>query len=201
MKLLIATSNPGKFNEISEVLADLMIDLICLKDLGVDIQVEEDGQTYKDNARIKAEHFHKVTGLPTLGEDSGIVVEALADQLGIHTRRWGAGHEASDQEWIDHFMNVMQDHPDNRGAKFISHMYFIDGNSEHHVVGETHGIITAELEAPIYEGLPLSSCFRPEGKEKVYSQLTEQEKNSVSHRGKAGKQMLDFLKSLFHDKA
>lgn len=198
MQILIATSNPGKFKEISEIFKDLEAELLSLKHIGNHDQVEENGTTYKENAKIKAEHFHKLTGLPTIGEDSGIIVEALKDQLGLHTRRWGAGHEASDQEWIDHFMNVMQGFPDNRSAKFISHMYFIDGNEEMHVVGETHGIITPTLEAPLYEGLPLSSCFKPEGLEKVYSSLTEDEKNSVSHRGKAGKQMYEYLKSRIH---
>jgi XTP/dITP diphosphohydrolase len=199
MQLLIATSNPGKFKEISEVFNNLSVELLNLKDLGVDSQVEENGSSYKENARIKAAHFHEITGLPTLGEDSGIVVEALKDELGMHTRRWGAGAEASDQEWIDHFMSVMQNHPDNRGAKFFSHMYFINGNTEHHVIGETLGLITPELEAPIYEGLPLSSCFKPEGKDKVYSAMSEDEKNEISHRGEAAWQMLDYLKSFFDE--
>jgi XTP/dITP diphosphohydrolase len=196
MQLLIATSNPGKFQEISEILSSLNVELICLRDLGVETQVNEDGDTYKANAKIKAAHFHELTGLPTIGEDSGILVDALEDQLGLHTRRWGAGSEASDEEWIEYFMKEMNQYPENRGAKFVSHMYFINGGDEHHVAGEAKGFITKDLEAPIYNGLPLSSCFRPEGHDKVYSALTEEEKNTVSHRGKAGAQMHDYLSEL-----
>lgn len=199
MKLLIATTNPGKYQEISEIFGGLTIDLLNLAHLDEDTQVDENGTSYKENAQIKARHFFEKTGIPTIGEDSGIVVEALKDELGMHTRRWGAGAQASDEEWINHFMKVMKNHPDNRKAKFISHMYYIDSDNEYHVVGETHGVITDELEAPLYHGLPLSSCFRPDGLEKVYSALTEQQKNQVSHRGKAGKQMHDFLKQLLDD--
>lgn len=198
MKLLIATSNPGKFQEIKEILQVLDLDLLNLKDLGVDIQVEENGATYKENARIKAEYFFEKTNIPTIGEDSGIVVEALQDQLGIHTRRWGAGQNATDQQWIDHFLDVMRNYPEQRSAKFISHMYYIDGKSHKHVVGETLGTITDALEAPLYQGLPLSSCFKPDGSPKVYSALTENEKNRISHRGKAGRQMFEFLKETFY---
>lgn len=198
MKLLIATSNPGKFKEISEVLKHLNLDLNSLATLNISDQVEEDGSSYFENAKIKAEAAHNLTKLPTLGEDSGIVVEALANELGMHTRRWGAGPTATDQEWIDHFMKVMQAFPTpgQRKAKFISHMYFTDGQNIFDVVGETEGIITSELEADLYPGLPLSSCFKPNGLTKVYSALTEEEKNSVSHRGKAGKQMAEYLSSL-----
>jgi len=194
MKLLIATSNPGKLNEILEVIGSLNLNVLSLKDLGVSSQVEENGKSYKENAKIKAEHFHKETALPTLAEDSGIVVEALADQLGIHTRRWGAGEKATDEEWIAHFLNEMQQHK-NRKAKFISHLYYIDQNQHKHFLGETHGEITMDLQAPIYKGLPLSSCFIPEGQNRVYAALGKQQKNQVSHRGKAVQQFHNFLKS------
>ncbi len=199
MTLFIATSNEGKFREMSEVFARLSVELQSLATLGITDQVEEDGSSYKDNARIKASYFHNRTGLPTLGEDSGIVVDALAGQLGMHTRRWGAGADASDEEWLDHFMRVMEEHqePEQRTAKFISHMCFMDGEEEIHVVGQTHGLITHEVEAPLYSGLPLSSVFKPIGQTKVYSALSEDEKNEVSHRGKAGRKMCEYLKQYF----
>ena len=131
----------------------------------------------------------------TIAEDSGILVDALAGELGIKTRRWGAGEKATDQEWIDYFLKRMSDvSSQNRGAKFVCCSAIIDLHGQEHMFrGETPGIITQNLEAPIYEGLPLSSCFRPIGFDQVYSALTLQQKNAVSHRGKAMKQVHDWL--------
>lgn len=195
MKLLIATSNPGKIKEIKEVIGHLDLEILSPKDLSIHTDVEETGTTYKENARIKAEFFYQQAQIPTVAEDSGIVIDALKDQLGVHTRRWGAGASASDQEWIEHFLNVMQQFPQphQRQAKFISHLYYIDSNLEVDFLGETTGQITTELEAPIEAGIPISACFRPEGCYQVYSALSIQEKNQLSHRGKSTHQLLDFL--------
>jgi XTP/dITP diphosphohydrolase len=194
-KLLIGTSNPGKFNEITAVLKDLQLHLLSPADLNIFEDVQESGQTYLDNAKLKANFFYNKSGLNTLGEDSGIVVEALKDQLGVHTRRWGAGAQATDQEWLDYFMNEMQKfpNPEQRKAKFISQMVVIIDNTENLFYGETEGYITQTQEAPIYKGLPLSSVFKPVGFNQVYVALGEEQKNQISHRGKAIQQVKDFL--------
>lgn len=196
--LLIGTSNPGKWTEMAAVLKQLPLKLLTPADLNIPTDVEESGTTYRDNAAIKAQHFFTASGLPTLGEDSGIVVDALANELGVYTRRWGAGASASDADWLSHFMSVMEQFPspDQRHARFISHMCLILNGQEHHFFGETEGIITPELQAPLYPGVPLSSVFVPLGANKVYSAMTEDEKNQISHRGKAVKQVYDFLKQI-----
>lgn len=87
MKLLIATRNPGKFLEITEVLHDSPIQLLSLKDFGYTDEVEEHGATHENNAFLRAWHFYKLSNLPTLGEDSGIYVDAFPCELGVKTRR------------------------------------------------------------------------------------------------------------------
>ncbi len=196
-QLLVGTTNPGKILEISAVIQDLPIQILTPKDLNITQDVEETGQSYRDNALIKAKFYATASGLPTLGEDSGIVVDVLASQLGVHTRRWGAGPQASDQEWLDYFMQVMSQYSDpaDRTARFISHMTLIVDNQEHHFYGETNGQITHEVEAPLYPGLPLSSVFKPDGFEQVYTALGEDQKNQISHRGKAIAQVKTFLQT------
>lgn len=205
VRLLIATKNVGKFSEIEEVLGDLSLELYHLhtekfheamqKD-----HFEEHGETFEQNAEMKAMHYHELIGLPTIGEDSGIIVDALKGELGVKTRRWGAGEQASDEEWIEHFMKIMKDIPEEkRTAWFVCVAAFIDGGGE--VVmfrGETEGIITHTLEAPLRAGIPLSSCFKPIGCEKVYAALSEEEKNKISHRGKAFHELKKFIKDEYN---
>lgn len=185
MQLLIGTSNKGKIIEVREALVDLPVDIVIPADLNITDSPHEEGSTFADNARQKALFYHERSGLPTLADDSGILVEALQNELGIHTRRWGAGSNATDQEWIDHFLQRMEIES-NKRARFVCHLCFIDEQGvEHLFKGACDGTITDALEADYLPGLPISACFKPEGHEKVYSALTVEEKNKISHRGRA----------------
>lgn len=194
-KLLVATTNKGKFGEFQEMLGDLPWELVFLGDLKVEKILEEDGETFADNAILKAVHFADLLKMPAIADDSGILVEALPGELGVKTRRWGAGANASDQEWIAYFLEKMEG-VENRNAQFVAAVAIAWPDDELVVFeGQTKGKITAGLEAPIVNGIPLSSCFRHEGGDKVYAALTEEEKNRVSHRGKALMQAKKFLLS------
>jgi len=162
-------------------------EILSSRELGLNDDVVEDGDTYELNAEKKVRHYFGQTGFLTLAEDSGIVVDALKGELGVKTRRWGAGEKASDEEWIQHFLEVLKDVPDQeRTARFLCCAALMDEEGKMKFFkGVTEGIITRDLEAPIYKGLPISSCFRPIGYDKVYAALTVDEKNQVSHRGKA----------------
>lgn len=186
MRLLLATTNAGKAIEIREALSGLAVECLTLKDIpSIKAMPEETGTAYIDNAKQKAIFCYDHAGLPTLADDSGIVVEALAGELGIHTRRWGAGKDASDEAWIAHFLHRMSKEP-NKRARFICALAYIDGDGTLHTFeGETTGAITETLEASYLPGLPISACFKPDGCGKVYSALTVEEKNALSHRGKA----------------
>lgn len=184
-ELLVATKNPGKFREISEALLGVDVELRFLGDLSVsDDDFLEDGETFAENAFKKAKYYSEKTGLLTLAEDSGIWVEALAGELGVKTRRWGAGEAASDEEWIGYFMSRMEGVVE-RGARFVCCACLVDSDIRVDFEGDTDGVITNKLMAPILKGLPLSSCFLPNGCEKVYAALSAEEKNEISHRGKA----------------
>ena len=213
LKLLIATTNEGKFGEIGEVLRDLHVELYHLHshnlsskngslmaEIMKDDHFEESGETFEDNASLKALHYSEIAGMPTIGEDSGIIVDALAGELGVKTRRWGAGEKATDEEWIKYFMNVMEGIPEEkRTARFVCCAAFTDGETGEIYLfkGRTEGVITHKLEAPLKKGIPLSSCFRLAGSDKVYAALSEDQKNKISHRGKAFHELKDFLKQKY----
>lgn len=194
-KLVIATSNPGKYREIMEVMAGVPYEVVSSRDLKLSDDLVEDGLTYEENALKKVRHYFDQTGYLTLAEDSGIAVDALAGELGVKTRRWGAGENASDEEWISHFLKVLKGvPPEKRTARFICCAALMDERGEARLFkGVTEGILTAELQAPIYKGLPISSCFKPAGYDKVYAALSVDEKNQVSHRGKAMHAVRDVL--------
>ncbi len=209
MKLLIATKNKGKFNEICGVLkADTSVfgedfDGVFLGDLNVsDEDFSEDGVTHAENAYKKASYYaskFKNDFDFVLGEDSGIYVNALADELGLQTRRWGAGELASDEEWLEYFMKEMEKKASNdnlRGAKFVCSACFIGDGIVEYFEGETFGKIVYEKQAGILPGLPLSSVFLPDGYDKVYAALSREEKNAISHRGRAMNKVKDFLINL-----
>jgi len=204
MQLLIATSNPGKIKEISAVLSALDIDIFTLADLNITTDIEETGETYQENAELKARFFfNEINGnMPVVADDSGIIVEALADELGVYTRRWGAGSEATDQEWIDYFLEQMSKFKteEKRKARFVSNFCYWDGKNEpQHFLGTCNGVITKKLEAKIIPGLPLSSCFLPEGKNKVFAALSPLEKGDISHRGRAAAKFKEYLISLLDE--
>lgn len=190
---LLATSNEGKIVEMKECLVGLSLKLLPLKGLpNLPAPPEETGSSHRENAIEKATYYFTHTDLPTIAEDSGIHVEALEGELGIHTRRWGAGPTASDEEWIQHFLARMRKEQ-NKRARFHCVIAFVNGKNTHTFEGECLGTITDTLETPYLPGLPISACFRPDGYDKVFSALSVEEKNRVSHRGKALHQLMKFL--------
>jgi len=192
-KILIATHNFGKFKELMEVLEDLPVKFVSLNDEKIEDDVEENGETYKENAIIKAEFFGRESGLPTIADDSGIIVDALEGELGVRTRRWGAGAKANDKEWLAFFMSRMSCEK-NRRAEFVSVVAFYRPGEETITFrGECIGQILPEPQVDLEPGIPLSAVFLPDGKDKVFSALEKNEKNAISHRGWAIRQCHNYL--------
>ena len=185
MNLLIATSNAGKIIEIKESLKGLPITIKSPIDFGITESPHEHGDTFEANAIEKARFYYEKAKIPTLADDSGIIIEALEKELGVHTRRWGAGPQATDKEWIEFFLERMH-HEKNKRAHFVCCLALIDENGQETIFhGTCDGVITHELEAGYLPGLPISACFRPDGYDRVYSAMSIEQKNAVSHRGRA----------------
>lgn len=167
------------------------------KDLGIVDEPSEDFDTLKENALHKARFYRGRSGeMPTIAEDTGLYVEAISDELGVKTRRWGAGPTATDAEWLAHFLDRM-DREVNRNARFVAVVAYVDADGNETVFeSDARGTILREPRAEYLKGLPVSSVFLPEGYDRVFSALTHDEKNALSHRGKALKLFLEHLRGI-----
>lgn len=184
-KLLIATRNPGKFREISGFLKDEPVELVSLTDLNIENDIEEDGLTYEDNARKKAQFFSNLSGLLTLADDSGVEIDALGGQPGKNTRRW-LGHEMTDDEIIEHLNHVSVMLPDdNRKAYFNSVVCLAIPSGELFISkGRVEGIIAKEPLIKKFPGFPFRSFFSiPQiGKFFFEDEFTDDEQKLYNHR-------------------
>ena len=195
MKLLVATTNEGKKKELLEAfqkygLSD--IEFLSLRDVTVSGEPDENAATFEENALIKARFFAEQTGIPTLGEDSGLIVSAFPEKFGVRTRR--EINAATDEKWLEAFLKMLEAE-DDRGATFYSVTAFFDPKTKESAtfLGTTSGKILTEPQANLEPGIPVSAVFLANGQEKVYSALSRDEKNEISHRGKSVKQLVAFL--------
>lgn len=197
MKILIATGNEGKKNELLEFFSSIRsdIDFLFLSDFPVCDEPEEDGETFEANALIKARYFAKKFEIPTLGEDSGLILDAFPNKFGLKTKREISAK--NDEEWLAKFLEMLKNEK-NRKASFYSAIAFFDPqkNISKTFLGTTSGIITHFPEGKIEQGIPVSSVFRPKTLNQVFSEMSKMQKNEVSHRGKSAKQMEGFLRDL-----
>jgi len=198
MKILIATKNQGKLNEIQDFLKSLdSMEFHNLFDVKLDFDVEETGRTYKDNALIKAKSYHTNSYNFTLADDSGIEIPIISNLLGVKTRRFGAGENASDQEWLDYFLDFFKKYKgSDRTAYFKTIICLYTKDKPIFFEGIVKGRIADKQLCVIKKGIPLSSVFIPEGFEVAMSQLSVTDKNTISHRSKALKKALEYLETI-----
>jgi len=197
MRILIATKNQGKLNEIQDFFKNLSdVKFTNLFDEKLNFDVEETGITYQQNALLKAESYHKDSFSFTLADDSGIEIPVINHLLGVKTRRFGAGEDASDQKWLDYFLNFFKDYKgQDRVASFKTVICIYDGQKPIFFEGEVKGMIAEKQLCPIKKGIPLSSVFVPDGFDCAMSELTSDQKNSISHRAKALQKAFNFLET------
>ena len=182
---IIASNNPHKVEELDRILNPLGIKSVTAKDAGINLsEVEETGETFAENARLKAQSAYKISGMPAVADDSGLMVDALNGAPGVFSARY-AGENATDAEKISKLLSELKDVPDSeRTAAFVSSICCIlDDGSMIEVSGRCNGKIAFE---PVGEGgFGYDPVFFLPQLKKTFAQLTAQEKNAVSHRGKA----------------
>ncbi|UPS63871.1 XTP/dITP diphosphatase [Providencia rettgeri] len=194
-KVVLATGNPGKVNELADLLRDFGMDIVAQTSLGVK-SAEETGLTFIENAILKARHAAAQTGLPAIADDSGISVDALGGAPGIYSARY-AGEEATDEQNLVKLLEAMKNVPDDqRQAQFNCVLVYLRHAEDPTPLvfhGRWHGVITHERKGqggfgydPIFY-VPELGCTSAE--------LTKAEKQAVSHRGRALTMMLDVLKN------
>ncbi len=183
-KLLIATRNNKKKKELQEILSDLDINLLSLDDIPPVPEVEEDGLTFEDNAIKKALLTARQSGLLTLADDSGLVVDALGGAPGVFSARY-AGPEADDEKNNQKLLLALHDIPDqDRTARFACVIALATPEgSVQTVEGICEGLISRIPQGK--EGFGYDPLFVPAGLENSFAELSSAIKNTISHRGQA----------------
>ncbi|MBR1747723.1 MAG: XTP/dITP diphosphatase [Clostridia bacterium] len=190
MKLVIASNNANKIREIKEILGGFFEEVFTLKDLGLDIEVEETGETFEENALIKAREISRVTGLPALADDSGLCVDCLDGAPGVYSARYaGPGHVDAENNAL--LLKNMSDKTD-RKASFSTVIALVYPDGKYLTVeGKTYGEI---LHAPEGKsGFGYDPLFFSYDLNKSFGLATPEEKNAVSHRGRALRALEEIL--------
>ncbi|MDJ0623719.1 MAG: XTP/dITP diphosphatase [Desulfocapsaceae bacterium] len=188
MMLVLATSNKNKVKEFQKLVEDFSIEIKSLADFGPLPPVIEDGETFEENAYKKAHHTARVLGLPALADDSGLVVEALKGAPGVYSARY-AGEGATDEENVDKLLGEMAD-VDSRRAYFQCVLSIaVPSGPALTYEGRCDGTITKEKRGT--SGFGYDPVFLCDTFKKTFAELSMEEKNRVSHRGKALQEMQD----------
>ncbi|MFC1613340.1 RdgB/HAM1 family non-canonical purine NTP pyrophosphatase [Patescibacteria group bacterium] len=199
MKLIFATHNSGKVKEMKALLADFKINVLSAEEAGIFEDVIEDGDTFEKNALKKAYFISEKTGEFSVADDSGICIDALDGKPGIMSARW-AGENASDEDIVNYTIKQIENIDDKKlTARFTAVLalsapdgknWFFKGVIEGKVVKSPRGKNRAKL--------PYDMIFIPEGHKRTFAEMTDEEKNSLSHRGIAFRKLKEFLKD-FND--
>ncbi|MDO4794296.1 MAG: ribonuclease PH [Filifactor alocis] len=195
--IVVATSNLHKLDEIRKILYFDKIRLFSLKDVDLEgIEIVEDGATFEENALIKAREICKRTGKPSISDDSGLMVDILKGEPGIYSARY-AGSPCNDSANNDKLLENMKPYAEElRLAKFVSAIAIVFPNgSEHTFLGQTNGRIGFEPRGD--NGFGYDPLFIVEGQGKTYAEMTEEEKNKVSHRYRALKNFNKYFYDIF----
>lgn len=182
--LLIATTNQGKLREFKQLFHSFDLDLHSLNDFPDAPDVEETGSTFTENARLKAETLAKKYGMPTLSDDSGLMVDALDGAPGVYSARY-AGEAKDDQANIEKLLRELKDTPDDaRTASFVCVLALaIPGKPTRYLEGQLPGVIT---QAPKGDhGFGYDPIFYVSEFDQTLAELSNEQKNAISHRAKA----------------
>lgn len=181
MKIIAATKNKNKLREFGEILKGF--EIISQEEAGVDIDVEETGTTFEENSYLKAKAIYDITGITTIADDSGLCVDALGGEPGVYSARYG-GEGYDDKGRVQLLLKNMKDVPDEeRTARFVCVITLVGNEGVLTARGECEGRIDYEPKGE--NGFGYDPVFYVDRFEKTLAEVTPEEKNSISHRGKA----------------
>lgn len=194
-KLLIATNNPGKLDEYRELLAGLPIELTSPAAGGIDLDVEETGDSFEENAVLKARAFAQASGLPALADDSGLEVMALDGAPGIHSSRY-AGPDATDEDRYRKLLKNLEDVPwERRHARFRCVIAIATPRGALHTVeGQVTGRINFEPRGE--HGFGYDPVFYLPDHDKTMAELPDDVKNRISHRADAARRAIPIIRQM-----
>ena len=190
-KIILASNNKGKISEISQILSPLGYEVVSMRDAGFDMDIEENGTTFSENAAIKARAVFDITNTSVIADDSGLEVEYLNGAPGVYSHRY-AGEDATDEDRYRKLLKELENVPDEkRKAAFVCAICYIDENGrESFVTGRVSGRIGYEPKGE--NGFGYDPVFMYD--ERSFAEISAEEKNRISHRADALRQLCELLK-------
>lgn len=197
MDLILSTRNESKAQQIKALLGTLPLRLLTLDEAGVAGEAVENGMTLEENALKKARFAQEQTGKWAIADDTGLFIDMLNGQPGIHAARW-AGRDKTTEEIMHYTLKALKHAlPHERSATFRTVAVAVSPQGEHSVfVGEVRGVLLPGPRCAPQPKMPYSAIFMPDGQPRVWAEMTVDEENRVSHRGKAFSQLREFLSDL-----
>lgn len=195
-KLLIATNNQGKLDELRIFLEDLPLQLVFLSDVEIGKDFEEIGKTFEENSRLKALYYAKKSGLPTVADDGGLEIDELNGEPGTKSRRW-LGYEASDEELIHHMKKIIKTLPAHNRKAFLTVVlsFALPNGKVWSRSGRVQGVLK-ELFGQKVKGYPYRNFFYLPQINKYYQddQLSDTEQKKYNHRYKAIHKLIPIMR-------
>ena len=191
MKIVFATNNAHKLSEVSALLGN-DFELVTLREVGITEDIPETGATLDENASIKARYVYERTGLNCFADDTGLEVEALGGAPGVHSARYATdGHDfaANNRKLLRELEGKA-----NRKARFRTVISLIVDGVERQVEGIVEGEITTSESGA--EGFGYDPLFMPEGYDRTFAEMSAEEKNAISHRGRAVAKLVEMLHTI-----
>ncbi len=191
MKIVFATNNAHKLGEVRQVVGD-KFEIVSLRECGIVEDIPEDEPTFEGNALAKARYIYNRTGLDCFADDTGLEVDALGGEPGVRSARYATdGHddEANKRLLLERLQGV-----ENRAAQFRTAVALILGGKEYLFEGIVRGEIAHEERGE--GGFGYDPLFFPEGGDRTFAQMSGEEKNAISHRGRAVRKLAEFLQNL-----
>ena len=192
MQVMLASANPAKIVELKDILGQAGIEVIGLEGRSSTEEIET-GSTFTENALLKARHYRRVSGLPTIADDSGLEVETLGGEPGVHSARYG-GPGAADADRVNNLLDKLRNvPPDRRQCRFVCVAAIAWDGGERTFMGESCGSIMTEPRGQGGFGYDPVFFYRPLGR--TFAELTAAEKANVSHRGRAFRKLVTWLRA------
>ena len=187
---ILASNNEHKAIELREKLKAFGIKLLTQREAGLEIEVDENGATFEENAIIKAEAIYNLSHKPTIADDSGLEVDAIGGKPGVHSHRF-AGPNATDDDRINKLLDMLKDVPEEkRTARFRTSICYIDNQGQKHIFdGTCEGTIGFSKKGS--NGFGYDPIFICDGR--TFAERSREEKNEISHRGRATAKFIKYI--------
>ena len=189
-QILLATTNKGKLKDVKEILKDLDLEILCFLDFEDYPDVEETGKSFFENAELKVKAAFEKFGIPSIGDDSGLESFQLNGEPGIYSARY-AGSDNDDEKNNLKLITKLSDYPEPHKGRFVCAAVYYDGNKFESAIGEIRGDIIKSPKGN--NGFGYDPLFIPNGYDKTMAELSHEEKNKISHRLNAFKELKRFL--------